>query len=91
MIEAGSDIALSRLLLRSCHRLISRLYLFGGSCRVADHADSYTYLKTRHRFSAFLLGMIQRSRSHDLTSDTNKKSSFLTTKSSTGTHQLDVF
>ena len=27
---AGSDVALSRLLLRSCHRLISRLYLFGG-------------------------------------------------------------
>src|SRR5262245_17775304 len=43
-------------------------YIFARSCRVPNHAELYTHIKTRRRFPAFLLGMIQRARSHGPTS-----------------------
>src|SRR2546422_9576427 len=54
--------------------------LFGGTCRVLDHAESCAHIKTWQRFSAFLLGMTQRAGSHGPTSDTSKKSSLKRTE-----------
>jgi hypothetical protein len=72
-------------------RSINDTCCFTRSSRGPNHAESCTHIKTRQRFSAFLLNMIQRARSYGPTSDTSKKSSLLRTKSLIKTHRLDMF